>query len=202
MQASVAREMKLLARADIPTRWGDFEILSFGEDDTELSPHLAILSLADTHRSDVLVRIHSECMTGDLFGSARCDCGDQFDKSLREIKLHGGAMIYLRQEGRGIGLTKKLRAYQLQDKGLNTIEANIELGHRPDERSYHLAVEILELLKITSIRLLTNNPDKIRAIEASDIELIERVPLVIPPTSQSSSYLDTKRDEMGHLLGG
>ncbi len=193
--------MKLLARADIPTRWGDFEVLTFGTDDADPNPHLAILNLKPDHRSDVLLRIHSECMTGDLFGSARCDCGAQFDKSLQQIKMQGGLLIYLRQEGRGIGLTKKLQAYQLQDKGLNTIEANIELGHAPDERSYQIALDILKELGITSIRLLTNNPDKIRAIEESDVELIERVPLVIPPTTQSSNYLLTKKDEMGHLLG-
>ncbi|MBX2815796.1 MAG: GTP cyclohydrolase II [Saprospiraceae bacterium] len=192
--------MKQLASSNIPTRWGDFEMIAFGEDLEDPTPHLAVLSVGQASLSDVLVRIHSECMTGDLFGSARCDCGDQLDRSMERIAKEGGVLIYLRQEGRGIGLSRKLQAYALQDEGLNTIEANLRLGHQADERSYGMGVKILQALGVTSIRLLTNNPDKIKAIEESSIQLIERIPLVIPPTRDNDAYLETKKKEMGHLF--
>lgn len=192
------RLMQKLASSTIPTKWGDFEMITFGRDLSDPTPHLAITKI--TSDSDlVLVRIHSECMTGDLFGSARCDCGDQFAGAMEQISEQGGILVYLRQEGRGIGLSRKLQAYALQDKGLNTVEANLELGHQPDERSYQDAVDILKILGIQSIRLLTNNPDKIKAIEESDVELVARVPLIIAPTQANDAYLTTKKKEMGHL---
>ncbi len=148
----------------------------------------------------VLVRIHSECMTGDLFGSHRCDCGEQLDQSLHLVAGRGGVVIYLRQEGRGIGLINKLKAYNLQDQGLNTADANTHLGFEVDARQYDLALEILSDLGIRQIHLLTNNPDKIEAIEHSDIEIVSRVPLIIPPRTENRAYLETKRALMGHLL--
>ncbi len=188
------------AKASIPTEWWVFEMRSYSRMDDDPMPHLAMLHENWTGADNVLVRIHSECLTGDLFGSARCECGNQLRRALMMISTEGGVLIYLRQEGRGIGLTEKLKAYELQDAGRNTIDANLELGHAPDERSYDIAVSILADLGISSIRLLTNNPDKIRAIEDSQIDLVERVPLIVPGGEAAQKYMETKRLIMGHLL--
>ena len=163
-------------------------------------PHLALVFPGSSNTDNVLVRIHSECLTGDLFSSSRCECGAQLRSSLEQIGSQGGIVIYLRQEGRGIGLIEKLKAYQLQDAGLDTVDANIRLGHAPDERSFDLAVEILQDLHVKSIRLLTNNPEKIKAIEDSNIQLVERVPLIIETTKENEKYMDTKKTILGHLL--
>ncbi len=192
--------MKCMSHADIPTKWGVFTVYTYGESETDPMPHIALVHKDLTSHSDVLVRIHSECITGDLFGSTRCECGSQLIKSFEEIGADKGIIVYLRQEGRGIGIIQKLKAYQLQDQGLNTIEANVELGHAPDERSFDLGVQILEDLQINSIRLLTNNPDKIQAIEKSGIDLIERIPLIVTPSKHNMEYMQTKKDIMGHLL--
>lgn len=151
-------------------------------------------------RSSVLCRIHSECITGDVFGSLRCDCGEQLDKALDLVAKEGGLVIYLRQEGRGIGITNKLRAYELQDLGADTIEANERLGLPVDARDYHDALDIARALGIRSVRLLTNNPDKQSVFEGSGIELAERVPLETTRHAENAHYLDTKRDAMGHQL--
>ncbi|MDH3243895.1 MAG: GTP cyclohydrolase II [Saprospiraceae bacterium] len=192
--------MKALSRSVIPTKWGRFEIVAYGTDLNDPMPHLALIQLPEDQTENVLVRIHSECMTGDLFGSSRCECGSQLRRSFQQIAEKGGIIIYLRQEGRGIGLIEKLRAYELQDAGLNTVEANMELGHAPDERSFDLGIKILEDLGITSIRLLTNNPDKIKAIEDSSIELKERIPLIIETTKDNQEYMETKKNLLGHML--
>ncbi len=163
-------------------------------------PHLALVHETMDNQGPVLVRIHSECMTGDLFGSKRCDCGEQLDKALELAAENGGVVIYLRQEGRGIGLINKLKAYNLQDKGLDTIQANTHLGFEADEREYDIAIKILKDLGIKAICLLTNNPDKIEAIEHSAIHIVHRVPLVIQPKTENLQYLETKRKEMGHLF--
>ena len=163
-------------------------------------PHLALVHKKLVSYENVLVRIHSECITGDLFGSARCECGAQLQQSLDAIGIEGGIVIYLRQEGRGIGIIQKLKAYQLQDQGLDTVEANVQLGHAPDERTFDLGVQILEDLGVRSIRLLTNNPDKIQAIEASAMKLIERVPLIVAPSKHNQEYMQTKKEILGHLL--
>jgi len=189
-----------MSQADIPTKWGVFTIYTFGESEADPMPHLALVHKDLDSDTNVLVRIHSECITGDLFGSTRCECGSQLVKSFEEIGAEKGIIIYLRQEGRGIGIIQKLKAYQLQDQGLNTIEANVELGHEPDGRSFDLGIQILEHLRIRSIRLLTNNPDKLQAIEQSDIELIERIPLIVTPSEHNLGYMQTKKDIMGHLL--
>lgn len=191
--------MKAISRATIPTRWGVFEMVAYATDESDPMPHLALIH-EKFSLENVLVRIHSECLTGDLFESYRCECGTQLRSALEQIGREGGIIIYLRQEGRGIGLIEKLKAYQLQDIGYNTVDANVQLGHAPDERSYDLAVQILHDLGVRSIKLLTNNPDKIKAIEQSDIKLIERVPLIIKSTDANVQYLETKKRIMGHLL--
>ena len=154
---------------------GDFEIFAYALVDSEAMPHLALLHRDFSWDSDAVLRIHSECLTGDIFGSSRCDCGEQLEKSLRMVAEQKGVLLYLRQEGRGIGLINKLRAYNVQDDGLNTVDANTHLGFEVDERQYDAAVAILEDLDIRRVRLITNNPDKITALENSLISVIERI---------------------------
>ena len=148
----------------------------------------------------VLVRLHSECITGDLFGSKRCDCGEQLDKALELTAGARGVVLYLRQEGRGIGLINKLKAYKLQDSGLNTVDANVHLGLEVDARHYDVAIKMLELLGVSEIRLLTNNPEKIEAFESSGITIVERVPIIVEPNKDNLGYLKTKSKDMGHMF--
>ena len=195
--------LKLQAEALLPTDWGTFRILAFARRPDDSLPHLAMISdNFDPQNAAVptLIRLHSECMTGDVFHSARCDCGAQLDYAMRLAAQNGGIVLYLRQEGRGIGLINKLKAYNLQDKGFNTIEANLHLGFGADDRSYADAVTMLEHLNIHNVRLMTNNPLKINYLEAAGIHVTERVPIIIEPTKDSAFYLQTKQDEMGHLL--
>lgn len=176
-----------------PTKFGEFRLIPYTSDG-KCHVVLAMGALRD----NALVRLHSECMTGEAFHSLRCDCGQQLEKAMQAIAKEGsGAVIYLRQEGRGIGLLNKIKAYALQDKGLDTVEANHQLGFRADERDYSVAVQILKDLGLKKIRLLTNNPDKIEKMNGS-IEVVERVPLVIEPNEHNKRYLDTKRERMGH----
>lgn len=192
--------MKQLSKATIPTDYGKFTIAAFGERGDEYSPHLAIIGEPLDVEKPVNIRIHSECVTGDIFGSHRCECGEQLHAALKAIGMSGGVVIYLRQEGRGIGIINKLKAYELQDQGLDTVEANIHLGFEPDERQYDTAIEIMHLLGIKSIYLLTNNPDKLSAIEESDIELVGRKALIIPTRESNKSYMKTKENYFGHML--
>ncbi|MBI5915046.1 MAG: GTP cyclohydrolase II [Bacteroidetes bacterium] len=192
--------MQRQVQAFLPTDWGNFNIIAYAGSADDLTPHVALVHENLDPARPVLVRIHSECMTGDLFHSRRCDCGEQLDKALEMAAREGGAVIYLRQEGRGIGLINKLKAYNLQDQGFNTANANTHLGFEVDARQYGLAVEILNDLGIRQIRLLTNNPLKIEAIEHSGIEIVSREPLVIEPKKENAAYLRTKREVMGHLL--
>lgn len=180
-------------QANLPSRFGNFKVKAFKEGNKE---HLAIYSqtLSDTPT----VRIHSECLTGDAIGSLKCDCRDQLEFALKHIGEHGGMVIYLRQEGRNIGLLNKINAYALQDKGFNTIEANHQLGFGTDERTYEVVTTILHHFDIHKIRLLTNNPNKIKSLK--DIEIVERLPIIIDPNDHNKDYLNVKRDEMGHLI--
>lgn len=194
--------LKRQAEALLPTHWGNFRMIAYSDEVNDRMPHLAIVHENFSNAEPTLVRIHSECITGDLFGSKKCDCGEQLDRAMELAAFHSGLVIYLRQEGRGIGIINKLKAYKLQEQGLDTIEANVHLGLEVDDRHYDLAIEILKDLNIQTIRLLTNNPDKIEAIEKSNIEVLERVPIVIAPRPENLEYLRTKQQSMGHLLNG
>jgi len=179
--------------ANLPTKYGNFKIQSFKEGERE---HLVIFKepLGDTP----LVRVHSECLTGDVFGSKKCDCGEQLDAALKLIAKEGGMVIYHRQEGRNIGLFNKVNAYALQDIGYDTIEANHQLGFKADERTYDIVREILKHFGIKKLRLLTNNPKKLDALEG--FEIVERLPIVIEPNEENRDYLKVKKEKMGHML--
>lgn len=192
--------IKKISEANVPTEWGQFIMAAYAEDESQPMPHVAMIAKGIDVEKTVTIRIHSECITGDLFHSQRCDCGQQLDSAMNIISQDGGVLIYLRQEGRGIGIINKLKAYNLQDKGFDTIEANKQLGLDVDSRDYTLAVTILNDLGIKKINLLTNNPDKISAIEESDIQLVNRLPLEIKPVESNYKYLKTKKEELGHIL--
>src|SRR5947199_10109345 len=192
-----------VAEADFPTRWGHFRILGFegGEDAAGKIETAVALVLGDYANATPLVRIHSQCLTGDVFGSLRCDCRQQLEMALSLIAAAGtGVLVYEQQEGRGIGLMAKLQAYELQDKGLDTVEANEKLGYAADCREYRLPVQILKALGVTSVRLLSNNPDKVNALEEAGIHVVERVPCEVEPHSTFENYLKTKKEKMGHLF--
>lgn len=190
------------AAAIIPTVHGDWNMIAYANAADSYVPHLVLTPANPVPQpADVaLVRIHSECITGDLFGSMKCDCGEQLEESMRLIAERGGYIIYLRQEGRGIGIIEKLKAYKLQEAGADTIDANTMLGHQADARKYDLALDILTDLGVTEIDLLTNNPDKLSAVDKHDITLHSRIPLVIPAREENKDYLRTKEEMMGHLL--
>ena len=199
----IKNSAKLIAKqaeALIPTPWGDFRMIAFSNEETDWMPHLAMVHVSFNPNEPVLTRVHSECITGDLFGSKRCDCGEQLAKSMEMCAQEGGVVIYLRQEGRGIGIINKLKAYNLQDLGLNTIDANIHLGLEVDARHYDIAIQMLECMDIKQIKLLTNNPEKLHAFDKGPVEIVERVPLIIEPHADNYNYLKTKADEMGHFL--
>jgi GTP cyclohydrolase II len=193
--------MQRQAEAPIPSRYGQFKMLVYAEKSSERMPHIAFVAEGFDPSKPVAVRIHSECMTGDVFGSRRCDCGEQLEASLRIASEKGGVVVYLRQEGRGIGLINKLKAYNLQDLGLNTAEANTHLGFDVDARQYDCAILILQDLGIQQIELITNNPVKVEAMRRSPIAVVGTIPIIIPPQPDSQQYLQTKQDLMGHLLG-
>ncbi len=183
-----------------PNEFGEFKLTLY-KDLLDGKEHLAITMGTFDPEKPALLRVHSECITGDVFHSARCDCGAQKDAALKKIAEEGsGALIYLRQEGRGIGLRHKLMAYELQDQGLDTVEANIELGFKPDLRDYGAGAQIIKDLGIRKMRLMTNNPKKIIGLSGYDLEVVERIPVEIPPTNSNQFYLETKRDKMGHMI--
>ena len=202
--------VRKVADASFPTRWGNFRIMGFeghfppsganggGERRSETAVALVI---GDIHAAAPLVRIHSQCLTGDVFGSLRCDCRQQLEMALQMISEAGtGVLVYEQQEGRGIGLMAKLQAYELQDSGLDTVEANVRLGFKADCREYALAVEVLKALDLTQVRLLSNNPDKAAAVERAGIRVTERVPCEVEPSVHAEQYLKTKKEKMGHLF--
>jgi 3,4-dihydroxy 2-butanone 4-phosphate synthase/GTP cyclohydrolase II len=192
--------VRRVASPQLPTVYGDFRIHAFRSDVTE-EEHV-VLAMGEIHPEDpVLVRVHSQCLTGDIFGSARCDCGVQLEQALQKIAAEGkGVLLYLLQEGRGIGLLNKLRAYELQEQGHDTVEANERLGFRPDQRDYGVGAQILRDLGVRKMRLMTNNPSKYIALDGYGLEIVERVPLEVPPTESSRAYLRAKREKLGHLL--
>ncbi len=186
-------EIKVSEVANLPTKYGDFRIQCFAQGCKE---HLVIMR--EPLGEIPVVRVHSECLTGDTLGSKKCDCGEQLEFALRYIAEHGGMVIYLRQEGRNIGLLNKVNAYALQDRGFDTIEANHQLGFNADERTYEMVEFILDFYGIKKIKLLTNNPKKIESLK--DVEIVERIPIKVPPNPHNAKYLQVKKEKMGHLL--
>jgi GTP cyclohydrolase II len=213
-----ALTVRKIAEANFPTRWGEFRIYGFeGYSDAPIGPangeqraggdrtpeSAVALVMGNIHSTAPLVRIHSQCLTGDVFASMRCDCRQQLELALSMIAEAGaGILIYEQQEGRGIGLMAKLQAYELQDKGLDTVEANVELGYDNDYREYKLPAEILRQLGVKAVRLISNNPDKVAAVEGAGIKVVERVSAEVEPYEHSEAYLRTKKEKMGHLLNG
>lgn len=185
---------------DMPTEWGHFNLIPFRQLDNGLE-HIAIVKGDINPGDEVLVRVHSSCATGDIFGSKRCDCGDQLHKAMQMIDREGkGVVLYLNQEGRGIGLMDKIRAYKLQEEGLDTVDANIHLGHRADERDYGVGAQILRRLGVQKMRLMTNNPIKRKGLEGYGLEVVENVPIEIAPNKYNRRYMETKKTRMGHDL--
>jgi len=206
--------VRKLADADLPTRWGHFRILGFEGiidapepcNDALPAPATRIetavaLVMGDIHSAPPIVRIHSQCLTGDVFHSLRCDCRQQLELALATIADAGaGILLYENQEGRGIGLMAKLQAYELQDQGRDTIEANLELGYKADCRLYELPAEMLKIMGVKAVRLITNNPEKVEALVSAGIEVTERISALVPESDENARYLETKREKMGHLV--
>jgi len=196
MEKLVNREVEVT----LPTEFGDFRVAAYSNQ-LDSKEHLALIKGDISRDTPTLVRVHSECLTGDIFGSYRCDCGPQLHAALKQIEEAGsGVLLYMRQEGRGIGLLNKLRAYHLQEQGLDTVEANNKLGFPADLRDYGIGAQILKDLGVCKIKLLTNNPRKIKGLEGYGLEVLERVPLTIEPNNNNRSYLETKKSKLGHLL--
>jgi len=194
-----------VASADFPTRWGKFRIYGFraqsGADGSQEIEEAVALVMGDVRSSPPLVRIHSQCLTGDVFHSLRCDCRQQLELALGMIRDEGaGILIYEQQEGRGIGLMAKLQAYELQDSGLDTVEANERLGFKADQRDFALPGQMLKALGVTQVRLLSNNPDKVEALQRAGIEVVERVPCEVTPSPHAEEYLKTKKEKLGHIF--
>lgn len=189
-----------VAEAKLPSKYGDFTMIAY-KSTVDPDEHIALIKGDICNGKPVLVRVHSECLTGDVFGSLRCDCGQQIELAMHKIHQEGsGVFVYMRQEGRGIGLHNKIRAYELQDRGLDTVEANVALGFAPDLRDYGIGAQIMADLGLHKVRLLTNNPKKVIGLESYGIEIVETLPLVTTPTAYNAAYLETKQKKMGHVL--
>jgi GTP cyclohydrolase II len=196
-----SQKVQQIASADFPTRWGKFRIYGFRGEFSGRAEEAVALVMGDVRSSPPLVRVHSQCLTGDVFGSLRCDCRQQLELALSMIAAEGaGLLIYEQQEGRGIGLMAKLQAYELQDSGLDTVEANERLGFKADHREFGLPAEILKALGVLQVRLLSNNPDKVAALERGGIKVVERVPCEVSPSVHAEEYLKTKKEKLGHLF--
>ncbi len=192
--------LKIQAESNVPTEYGEFRIMAFSELESDWMPHMAIIAKDTDFSQPVNVRFHSECITGEVFHSIKCECGLQLNEAMKFIHEKGGIIVYLRQEGRNIGIINKLKAYALQEQGFDTVEANLELGLPADDRNFDIAIEILNLLNVKSVNLLTNNPEKLRFVKESNIILNKRIPLQMDSTKESESYLKVKKDYFGHLL--
>ena len=192
------RLIKTVSSAILPTKYGNF--IAYAYEDIIGNHHLALVSEGIKGKTDVLVRVHSECITGDVFQSKRCDCSEQLQKALEIIGKEGGVLLYLRQEGRGIGLVNKIKAYSLQDSGMDTVEANEKLGFSADQRDYTVGAQILADLGLKTIRLLTNNPKKITGLENYGLKIVERVSLIAKANDVNKNYLRTKKTKLGHLI--
>lgn len=192
--------LTIQAQSNIPTDFGMFTVYAFSEHEEDWNPHLVWVAENTDFSKTVNVRFHSECITGEIFHSKKCECGQQLDAAMKYMSENGGMIIYLRQEGRNIGIINKLRAYALQEKGFDTVEANLKLGLPADGRNFDVAVEMLKMLNVKEINLLTNNPDKLKSLENSGIILNHRVPLEIESNDVNKSYLSKKKDYFGHLL--
>jgi GTP cyclohydrolase II len=202
---TVSGTIRQVASADFLTRWGPFRIYGFegvfGAGEEQRKEEAVALVMGDVRSAPALVRIHSQCLTGDVFGSLRCDCRQQLEMALSMIAEEGaGVLIYEQQEGRGIGLMAKLQAYELQDAGLDTVEANERLGFKADHREFVLPAEMLKALEIREVRLLSNNPDKVAALEQAGVAVVERVPCEVAPNPHAEDYLKTKKEKLGHLF--
>lgn len=192
--------VKVLAIADLPTRFGDYQVAAFWNT-LDRKEHAAFIHGNVVDQEEVPVRLHSECLTGDAIGSLRCDCRDQLLESLERIgKMESGIVLYLRQEGRGIGFVNKIKAYQLQDSGYDTVQANELLGFRADERDYAIAAHMLGTLRVRSIRIMTNNPDKMKDLQEHGVQIVGRIPVIVPPNEHDRVYMHTKQAKLGHLL--
>ena len=200
--SSQAFELLKIAEADFPTRFGHFRIHGYEGHSASGVEDAVVLTMGDIHSSPPLVRVHSQCLTGDVFHSLRCDCRAQLELALYMVGEEGrGIILYEHQEGRGIGLMNKLRAYELQDGGADTVEANEQLGFKADHRIYEMPGAVLKHLGVNQVRLLSNNPDKILALEKAGVQVVERVPCIVEPMASTEVYLRTKKEKMGHLLG-
>ena len=192
--------LKLQAESNVPTQFGEFKMMAFSEDDKNWMPHMALIAKDTDLEKPTNVRIHSECITGEVFHSKKCECGEQLDAAMKFMQENGGIILYLRQEGRNIGIINKLKAYALQEKGLDTVQANLQLGLPADDRDFSVAIDMLEQIGVKSVNLMTNNPEKIKFIKDSNIGYNSRIPLQIKSNDASASYLKTKKDYFGHLL--
>ena len=192
--------LKLQAESNVPTQFGEFRMMAFSEDDKNWMPHMVLIAKDTDLEKPTNVRIHSECITGEVFHSKKCECGEQLDSAMKYMQENGGIILYLRQEGRNIGIINKLKAYSLQEKGLDTVQANLQLGLPADDRDFSVAIDMLEQIGVKSVNLMTNNPEKIKFIKDSNIAYNSRIPLQIKSNEASASYLKTKRDYFGHLL--